>query len=129
MGADFGAVRYIALTTYRPDGSGVTTPAWPVSVGGRLYISTGTRAGKVERIRDNPHVTVAESDRHGRASGTPRKGVARIIPVAQQPAVEAAMLRKYGLQKRLVNLLDRLRGRDSKSFGERVLLELVLEDF
>jgi PPOX class probable F420-dependent enzyme len=129
MGADLGAARYIAVTTYGRDGAGVTTAVWPVSVGGRLYISTGTRTGKVQRIRDNPDVTVSECDRHGRASGAPHKGVARIIPVAQQPAVEVAMLHKYGYQKRLINLLDRLRRRDSKSFGERILLELVLEDF
>ena len=115
------------MTTYRRDGAGVTTLVWPVSVGGRLYVSTGSRTGKVQRIRNNPDVTVSACDRRGRACGTAHTGVARIIPLVQQPAVEAAMVRKYGYQKRLINLLDRLRGRGSKSFGERIVLELVLE--
>jgi hypothetical protein len=127
MNADLGAARFISITTFRRTGVPVSATVWPVEVDGRLYVSTGSRTGKVQRIRNNPDVRVAECNGRGRHLGVFHKGVARIIPAAQRPEVEAALLRKYRLQKRMVNVLDRLRGR-SKSFGERILLELILED-
>ena len=128
MNADLGAAKYISVTTYRRTGAAVPTPVWPVAVDGRLFVSTGSRTGKVKRIRNNPDVAVAVCDSRGRSTGEPYKGVARIIPVDQRPDVEAALVRKYGLQKRMINLVDRLRGDDTKKFGKRLLLELILED-
>ncbi len=128
MSADLGAAKYISVTTYRRSGAAVSTPVWPVAVDGKLYVSTGSRTGKVKRIRNNPDVTVTACDARGRSTGEPHKGVARIIPVDQRPDVEAALVRKYGLQKRLMNALDKVRGDNTKSFGKRLLLELVLED-
>ena len=128
MDADLGAAKYISITTYRRTGAGVATTVWPVAVEGKLYVSTGSRTGKVKRIRNNPDISVAQCDGRGRSTGAAHKGVARIIPVAQHPEVETAMVRKYGVQKRIINLVDKVRGKNSKSFGERILLELVLED-
>jgi PPOX class probable F420-dependent enzyme len=128
MSADLGAARYVSITTYRRTGVGVATTVWLIEVDGKLYASTGSHTGKVKRIRNNPDVTVTVCDGRGRSTGASHKGVARIIPVAQHPEVEAALVRKYGIQKRLVNVLDKMRGKNSKSFGERILLELVLED-
>jgi PPOX class probable F420-dependent enzyme len=127
MNSDLGAARYISVTTYRLTGVPVSTTVWLAEVDGRLYVSTGSRTGKMKRIRNNPDVSVAECNARGRNLGAIHKGVARIVPVSQRPEVEAVLLRKYGLQKRIINVVDRLRGR-SESFGKRILLELVLED-
>jgi PPOX class probable F420-dependent enzyme len=50
--------RYVSLTTYRRDGTPVTTPVWHVPDGAELWIVTEADSGKVKRIRNNPQVRV-----------------------------------------------------------------------
>jgi hypothetical protein len=38
------------------------------------------------------------------------------------------MLRKYGVQQRLVELMDKARNRTKWPVGDRVLIELTVED-
>ena len=48
--------KYLSLTSYRADGSGVATPVWFVEVDGRLLVDTGGDSYKVTRIRRDPRV-------------------------------------------------------------------------
>ena len=51
--------RFLSVTSFKRDGTGVATPVWFVSDGGRLYALTDRHSAKVRRIRRDPHVTVA----------------------------------------------------------------------
>jgi hypothetical protein len=52
--------RHISLTTFRRDGTAVSTPVWVVSDDGRrLLVWSGANTWKVKRIRRDPRVRVA----------------------------------------------------------------------
>jgi len=98
--------RYISLTTFRRDGSAVSTPVWVVSDDGRrLLVWTGAGTWKVKRIR--PRVLVAASSFRGRERGPRIEGRAQIVDVD----VKTLIRRKYGWQMRLLERFSR--GEDS----------------
>src|SRR3954470_20173567 len=51
--------RYLSVTSFKRDGTGVATPVWFVSDGSRLFALTDLHSAKVRRIRRNPRVLVA----------------------------------------------------------------------
>lgn len=51
--------RYLSVTSYKRDGTGVATPVWFVSDGKRLFAFTDLHSAKIRRIRHNPRVSVA----------------------------------------------------------------------
>ena len=60
--------KYLSITSFKRDGSGVATPVWFVQEDGRLLVETDANSGKVKRIRRNPQVLVAPC-RHRPAAG------------------------------------------------------------
>jgi len=108
--------RYISLTTRRRDGSFVSTPVWVVSDDGRrLLVWTGERTWKVRRIRRDPHVLVAPCDYRGRERGPRVEATARILGPEAAPVVVPLLRRKYGWQRRLLELQARLSRRSDAS--------------
>src|SRR5512132_2813241 len=51
--------RYLSVTSFKRDGTGVATPVWFVSDGRRLFALTDLHSPKVRRIRRNPRVLIA----------------------------------------------------------------------
>jgi uncharacterized protein len=104
-----GRSRYISLTTFRKDGTGVSTPVWYVVDGGRLLVISEAAAGKVKRIRNNGRVVVAVCDIRGRiAPGAPTaEGTARLLDHAETQAGRMLLARRY-LLSRLGNWAARL---------------------
>jgi PPOX class probable F420-dependent enzyme len=97
--------RYISLTTFKRDGTPVSTPVWVTSDDGRrLLVWSGTETWKVRRLRRDARVLVAPANFRGRERGPRIGGLARII---SDPGVDALLRRKYGWQKRA---LDRING-------------------
>jgi len=100
--------RYISLTTFKRDGTPVSTPVWVVSDdGSRLLVWTGEKTWKVRRLRRDPRVLVAASTFKGRERGGRIAGRARVVP---DPGVHELLRRKYGWQKRLLDRLNRSGG-------------------
>ena len=91
-------------------------------------MSTGAASGKVKRVRNNGSVSVALCDMRGHNTGPAHKASARVVPYTEHPEVHAMMLDKYGIQQRVVEVLDKVRNRSKKPVGERVLIELSIED-
>ena len=114
---------YVSLTTYRRNGQPVDTPVWFAAHAGRLYVFTAEDAGKVKRLRASSRIRVAPCNARGRLRGDWIEGSARRVdaPDVVEAAYEA-LLRKYGWQMRLTNLLSRLAGR----IDRRAVLELAL---
>jgi PPOX class probable F420-dependent enzyme len=102
-----GRARYVSLTTYRRTGEPVSTPVWIAPDAGDrgiLYALTMVGAGKLKRIRNNPSVTLAPCDFRGRVSAPPVAAVARILNVSEHGIADRALTKKYGLQKRALDL-------------------------
>ena len=87
--------RYLGLTTFKRDGTGVTTPVWFVREAGRLLVETDPESYKVKRIRREPTVSVTLCTARGRLLEIPVPAHAEILPDDEVPRVEELMARKY----------------------------------
>ena len=97
--------RYISLTTFRRDGTSVSTPVWVVSDDGeRLLVWSAARTWKVRRIRRNPRVLVAPANFRGKELGARIEATARVIDYER---VDELLRQKYGWQKRALDWLNR----------------------
>jgi PPOX class probable F420-dependent enzyme len=87
--------RYVSITSFRRDGTGVATPVWFVQEGERLLVQTGADSGKVKRIRRNPQVMIAPCGATGRLRAEPVPAVAELLPAGELGRVQQLMARKY----------------------------------
>jgi len=87
--------KYLSITSYRRDGTGVATPVWFVTDDDRLLVMTAAGSGKVKRIRRNPFVTVTACSARGRALGSPIQARAELLPSTEVEHVKRRMGRKY----------------------------------
>ena len=121
--------KYLSLTSFRRDGTGVATPVWFVADDGHLLVETDADSYKVKRIRRNSHVRIAPCDARGRLRGEPRDAEAEILPESERERVERLVRRKYRIDQYTVypvyRLVMRLRGRASKTHEPPVLLAIT----
>jgi PPOX class probable F420-dependent enzyme len=98
---EIGRSRYVSLTTYRKDGTGVATPVWHVVNGGELLIVSDAEAWKVKRIRNNSRVVVTVCGIRGKiAPGAPSaQGTARLLDEAETETGRRLLARKYVLSR------------------------------
>lgn len=118
---NFSKHKYISLETYRKNGQGVPTPVWFVESGNRLYVSTPASSGKIKRLRNNPKVRVAICDMRGNAKGGWVEGEARLVTGDEAQQATAMLLKKYGLQARIIAWLYRKRKWDRAVVAVRVV--------
>ncbi len=112
---------YMSLTTYRKSGQPVPTPVWFVAEGSKLYLLTLGDAGKVKRIRNQPQVMVAPCKANGEVLGEAVAGMARVLDADSGQHANRLLTRKYGVFKRLFDLVHRVTGR----YATRVYIEIV----
>lgn len=91
--------KYILLTTYRKDGTGVPTPVWFAEDDAKLYVKTRADAGKTKRIRNNPQVRVAPCTIRGKVTGPEFSATARILPPQDSPRANQVINRKYWMAR------------------------------
>ena len=72
--------KYLSITSYRRDGTGVATPVWFVADGERLLVETDAGSYKVKRIRRDPHVSVAMCSARGKTMSDPVQAHAEVLP-------------------------------------------------
>jgi uncharacterized protein len=101
--------KYVSLTTYRKNGTGVATPVWYVADGDELLIITEADSWKVKRIRNNGQVVVTICDFRGKIApdAWSSPGTARLLDEPETRAGRALLARKY-LTSRLGNWFARL---------------------
>jgi len=87
--------KYLSITTYKRDGTGVATPVWFVQKGDRLLVQTGVTSGKVKRIHHNPAVRMAACTARGRLRGQQVSGVAHVLPGSEAEDAKRLITRKY----------------------------------
>ena len=105
--------KYIAFTTYKRDGSAVTTPVWIVDLDdGKVGFYTSSGSGKAKRLKNNPKIVLQPSDARGKVKdGTsPLTGTAVVVDGAERDAVYAKVVAKYGFMTKLTRLFAKIGG-------------------
>lgn len=93
-----GTAKYVQLTTFRKDGTPVSSPLWAALDGDKLLMWTVTDSWKVKRLRRNPAVVVQACDVRGKqAYGEPVSGTAQILDTPGSDHARDVVQKKYGL--------------------------------
>ncbi|MCX4984450.1 PPOX class F420-dependent oxidoreductase [Streptomyces sp. NBC_00572] len=92
--------RYVSLTTYRKNGTGVATPVWYAVDGDELYAWTRTDSWKVKRLRNDPRVEVAVCDLRGNIAEDAGRftGEGRLVTGEELRRIRGLLSRKYTWQ-------------------------------
>ena len=110
--------KYLSLTSFRRDGTGVATPVWFVAENGHLLVETDGNSYKAKRIRRDDHVLVAPCTASGKLRGEAVDARATILPESERAHAEALLARKYRVDRVLVlplyRLVQRLRGKAAR---------------
>ena len=115
---------FISITTFKRDGTPVSTPVWVAGDDGRLLVHSAADTWKVKRIRRDTHVRVAACGATGKVRGEAFEGEATIL--ADTSLVEALEARKYGLIYRVISLIRALiRVLRRQPVPESVTIEIV----
>jgi PPOX class probable F420-dependent enzyme len=122
--------RYLRVTSFKRDGTGVATPVWFVADGDRLLALTDAGSAKVRRIRRDPHVLVAACRPDGRLRGPTVAAHAQVLTAAADLDRAARLLRKrykisYPLVMALRGAIRRVRRRPG--LGEGAVLAITPE--
>jgi hypothetical protein len=122
--------RYLSVTSFRRDGSGVATPVWFVSDGRRLFALTDLHSAKVRRMRRNPRVLVASCRADGKLRGEPLPARAEVLTATPElERVQKLLMERYKLSYRLVMLIYRLgrRLRGHRSVADGAALAITVD--
>ena len=122
--------RFLSITSFKRDGTGVATPVWSVSDGTRLFAFTDLHSPKVWRIRRNPHVLVASCRPGGKLRGELIPARAEVLTdTADLERVRNLLLTRYKISYRVVMLFYRLgrRLRGKQSVADGAALAITLE--
>jgi PPOX class probable F420-dependent enzyme len=110
------SAQYANLTTFRRNGTAVSTPVWFAiyEPTGTVYLETGVNAGKVKRILHTPQVTLAQCTANGKVTGETIEGQARVVTDTEEIfRARGALHRKYGFRRQaiysIMYLIDSIR--------------------
>jgi PPOX class probable F420-dependent enzyme len=122
--------RYLSVTSFKRDGTGIATPLWFVSDGERLFALTDLHSAKVRRIRRNSRVLVAPCRADGKLRGEPVPARAEVLTATTDlERVQKLLMERYKLSYRVVMLGYRLgrRLRRRASVADGAALAIAIE--
>jgi PPOX class probable F420-dependent enzyme len=122
--------KYLSLTSFKRDGTGVATPLWFVSDGRRLLALTDLHSAKVRRIRRNPMVLVAPCRGDGKLRGEPLPARVEVLTATPDlERVQRLLTERYKLSYHLVMLIYRLgrRLRGERGVADGAALAITVE--
>jgi PPOX class probable F420-dependent enzyme len=105
--------KYILLTTYRRDGTPVSTPVWVVPLdGGKLGLWTSSGSGKAKRLAHTDRVTMKPCDARGKVKDGAVEvgGTATVVTGPEYEAISAKVKAKYGFMTSITKLLGAIGG-------------------
>lgn len=128
MAADWvDSARYISLVTFRKDGTGVATPVWfAVDGQGRLVVYSELHAGKMKRARNNPNVQVGPCTMKGAPTGGLVEATTVEIVGGERREIDTLLIKKYGWQKRSIDIASRLRTAVTRTSSPNGYLAITL---
>lgn len=111
MSSQFESIRgagTILLTTYKRDGTAVSTPVSVAFDQDRAFFRSYDKAWKTKRLRRTPAVDVAPATFRGKVTGPHLRGTARLLDGDDARAAARALARRHPvLQGALVPVLHR----------------------
>ena len=120
MGNDLTLIRNaktILLTTYKRDGTPVTTPVSIAFAGDQAFFRSYDKAWKTKRLRNNPSVQVAPSTLRGKVTGDTIAAEATLLTGGQADAAAKALARRHPiLQGIMVPIAHRLMGYETMHY-------------
>ena len=122
--------RYLGVTSFKRDGTGIVTPVWFVSDGRQLFALTDVHSAKVRRIRRNPRVLVASCRVDGMLRSEPVPAHAEVLTATPElERVQKLLIERYKMSYRLVMLIYRLgrRLRGQRSVADGAALAITVE--
>ncbi|HEX2311039.1 MAG TPA: PPOX class F420-dependent oxidoreductase [Vicinamibacterales bacterium] len=122
--------RYLSVTSFKRDGTGVGTPVWSVSDGERLFALTDLHSAKVRRMRRNPHVLIASCRADGKLRGEPLSAHVEVLTTTPElERVRRLLIERYKISYRLVMLVYRLgrRLRGQRSVADGAALAITVD--
>jgi uncharacterized protein len=121
---DLDGARYISLTTFKRDGTAVSTPVWITGSRGRYAFTTGDNAWKTKRILRNPAIRVQVCNMRGRVrpDSTVHSGTATISTSGTDiTSTERSLSVKYGWQFQATKVVDGIK----RKFGRGPIQKVV----
>lgn len=112
----FSGQKYMLLTSFQKNGTGVPTPVWFVYSDNKFYFNTRSDRWKVKRIQNNPRVEICPCDYGGEIKGQCFEAQARIVEGSEAEKAEKLMKKKYGFMFRLVRFGSKLKGKKNSQF-------------
>jgi len=99
--AEIARSRYVSLTTFRKDGTGVATPVWHAVTGNELFVVSDAGAWKVKRARNNSAVVVTVCGIRGTIApgAASAQGTARLLDETDTQSARTLIARKYVLSR------------------------------
>ena len=122
--------KYVALTTYKKDGTARTLPVWIADFGdGKVGFTTSSSSYKVKRIRNDPRVVLQPSDARGNVKdgSEPVTGTAKVVEGAEFERYESMVKQKYGIQYRGIKLLGKFMNLIGKGSGTDAVVLITLD--
>ena len=120
-----GDEKYLALTTYKRDGTAVTTPVWAADIdNGKIGFWTSSGSGKAKRLAHTSKVVVQPSDARGRvkAGTTPTEATAVLVTGPELEGIRTKIRAKYGFMCTITKFLNKVGGivkRKRIPYGDR----------
>ena len=128
--ADITDEKYVALTTYKQDGSTKTLPVWIADFGGgQIGFTTSSSSYKVKRIENDSRVILQPSDMKGEVKdGTePVTGSAQVVTGAEFEPYKSVVKKKYGVQYSVMNALGKFMSLIGKGSGTDSAVVITLD--
>ena len=117
--------KYLALTTFKRDGTPVTTPVWAAALDdGKIGFWTSSASGKAKRLAHTSKVTVQPCDARGRvkAGTSPTDATAVVVTGPELEGIRVKVKAKYGFMTQITKFLAKVGGvvkRKKQPYGDR----------
>ncbi len=99
----FRGARQCVVVTFRRSGEPVPTPVnFGLDGDGTLVFRTEERAGKLKRLRNDPHVRVFPCNLRGKPLGPVVEGTARVLPDSERGRAEPLVAANWDAATKLV---------------------------
>ena len=119
--SNLSAHKFIYLTTFRKNGTPVGTPVTFAPFDGKLYVVTGVKSGKAQRLRRTERVELAPCDSRGKVLGPTVTGRARLLSSEEAERLKPQL--KFRAGNWLMFFFNRLR---DLRLGGNIYLEILL---
>lgn len=105
--------KYMLFTTFRRDGTPVSTPVWIVSIDeSTVGFWTSSVSGKAKRLAHTNRVTIQPSNARGvvKPNSQVIQATARLVTGPELQLIRTKIVAKYGFMTKITKLLAKLGG-------------------